>query len=51
MKYQIFGPVLMLQGMNLFWYFLLWRIAFRAVFAGELDDERSDDEGDDDKEE
>jgi len=48
MKYQIFLPMLTLQALNVFWYFLIWRIAIRAVTgAEELDDDRSDDEGDD----
>ena len=29
MKYQIFVPLLLLQFLNLFWYGLIWRIAFR----------------------
>lgn len=33
MKYQIFAPILLLQFLNLFWYFLIWRIAFRCVFT------------------
>jgi acyl-CoA-dependent ceramide synthase len=49
MKYQIFVPMFLLHLLNLFWYFLFWRVAYRAVFAGKLDDERSEDEGDDDE--
>lgn len=29
MKWQIFTPLVLLQGVNLFWYFLIWRILFR----------------------
>ena len=32
MKYQVFVPLVLLQILNLFWYFLMWRIAFRYVF-------------------
>ncbi|KAF8591529.1 longevity assurance proteins LAG1/LAC1 [Ramaria rubella] len=45
MKYNVFVPLLALQFVNLFWYFLIWRILLRAVFVSKLDDERSDDEG------
>ncbi len=31
MKYQVFVPLLALQGLNLFWYFLIWRLAYRYV--------------------
>ncbi|RSH88614.1 hypothetical protein EHS25_002841 [Saitozyma podzolica] len=44
MKWQIFIPILLLQFINLFWYFLILRILFRAVFSAGLKDERSDDE-------
>ncbi|KAG8862671.1 hypothetical protein FRC20_011114 [Serendipita sp. 405] len=46
-KYQIFIPILLLQFINLFWYFLIWRILLRAIFSSNLDDERSDDEDED----
>ncbi|RDX55587.1 longevity assurance proteins LAG1/LAC1 [Lentinus brumalis] len=46
MRYQIFAPLLALQGLNLFWYFFIWRIAYRAITDVTLDDERSDDEDD-----
>jgi acyl-CoA-dependent ceramide synthase len=29
MKWQIFIPILLLQFINLFWYFLILRILFR----------------------
>jgi len=46
MKYQMFAPLLLLQFLNLFWYFLILRIAFRALWTGDPDDDRSDDEDD-----
>ncbi|KAH9951612.1 longevity assurance proteins LAG1 LAC1 [Amylocystis lapponica] len=51
MKYQIFIPILLLQFLNLFWYFLILRILVRAIATPETDkvtDVRSDDEDDDD---
>ncbi|KZW04214.1 longevity assurance proteins LAG1/LAC1 [Exidia glandulosa HHB12029] len=44
MRYQIWIPIMLLQIVNLFWYFRIWRILYRAVFLGPLADERSDDE-------
>ncbi|WVQ99875.1 hypothetical protein IAU59_007018 [Kwoniella sp. CBS 9459] len=44
MKWQIFVPIFLLQLINLFWYFLIWRILLKAVFSQGLSDERSDDE-------
>ncbi|EIW79356.1 longevity assurance proteins LAG1 LAC1 [Coniophora puteana RWD-64-598 SS2] len=46
LKYQMFGPLLMLQFLNIFWYFLILRIGYRAVTQARLEDERSDDEDD-----
>ncbi len=37
MRYQIFAPLLALQGLNLFWYFFIWRIAYRYVFTSIAD--------------
>ncbi|KAM5540479.1 hypothetical protein V8D89_005937 [Ganoderma adspersum] len=57
MRYQIFMPLVLLQALNLFWYFLIWRVAFRALSNRGITDVRSDDEDDgedggpDDKEE
>ena len=54
MKYQIFAPILLLQFLNIFWYYLMWRIMLRAIrTAGEAGDVRSDDEdgGEDEAEE
>ncbi|ADV22743.1 acyl-CoA-dependent ceramide synthase [Cryptococcus gattii Ru294] len=51
MKWQIFTPIFLLQLINLFWYFLIWRILVRAVFYRDLKDERSDDEEENEVEE
>jgi hypothetical protein len=32
MKYQIFIPIAALQLINIFWYFLIWRILLRYLF-------------------
>jgi very-long-chain ceramide synthase len=31
MQWQIFIPIFLLQCLNLFWYFLIWRILWRYV--------------------
>ncbi|KAI0307160.1 longevity assurance proteins LAG1/LAC1 [Multifurca ochricompacta] len=49
MKWQIFTPILLLQCLNLFWYFLIWRILWHVVMGSRLKDDRSDDEGSDDE--
>jgi very-long-chain ceramide synthase len=46
MKYQVFTPLLLLQLLNAFWYYLILRILVRAVTTSEVDDVRSEDEGD-----
>ncbi|TCD69653.1 hypothetical protein EIP91_006670 [Steccherinum ochraceum] len=51
MKYQIFAPILLLQCLNLYWYFLIWRIAYRAITEEVVTDVRSDDEDDDEDDE
>ncbi|KAF8482397.1 longevity assurance proteins LAG1/LAC1 [Russula ochroleuca] len=48
-KWQIFTPLLLLQCLNLFWYFLICRILWRVVTGSSLKDDRSDDEGEDDE--
>lgn len=64
MKYQIVFPIAALQVLNLFWYYLIWRILIRLVelpqwirsvlmnfyraFGSGVDDVRSDDEDDGD---
>ncbi|KAI0719844.1 TLC domain-containing protein [Cerioporus squamosus] len=52
MKYQVFAPLLALQGLNLFWYFLIWRLAYRALTDITVTDDRSDveDDGEDEAE-
>ncbi|KAJ7094674.1 longevity assurance proteins LAG1 LAC1, partial [Mycena belliarum] len=50
MQYQVFIPIVLLQALNLFWYFLVLRIAYRAITASKIDDDRSDGEGDDEDE-
>lgn len=65
MQYQVLTPIILLQMVNLFWYFLIWRVllrftislcpvqslipVYRALFGSEIDDERSE-AGDDDEE-
>ncbi|KAF9446956.1 longevity assurance proteins LAG1/LAC1 [Macrolepiota fuliginosa MF-IS2] len=52
MKYQVFAPLLLLQLLNVFWYYLMMRILWsRAIVTRTADDDRSDDEddGNDDK--
>ncbi|KAJ3538718.1 hypothetical protein NM688_g6480 [Phlebia brevispora] len=46
MQYQVFAPILLLQFIQLFWLFLIFRIAYRALFQTGVDtgDERSDEE-------
>ncbi|KAJ8519399.1 hypothetical protein ONZ45_g3665 [Pleurotus djamor] len=52
MKYQIFAPLVLLLFLNIFWWFLIVRIAYRALRTHQATDDRSDDEDDgDDKEE
>ncbi|KAF8973622.1 TLC domain-containing protein [Flammula alnicola] len=48
MQYQIFLPLFLLQGLNLFWYYLIFKVLYRGIMTNEVDDHRSDDEGDDD---
>ncbi|KAI9574728.1 longevity assurance proteins LAG1 LAC1 [Boletus coccyginus] len=47
MKYQIFTPILLLQILNLFWYYFILRIALRSLKPSTMTDDRSDDEDDD----
>ncbi|KAF8608844.1 longevity assurance proteins LAG1/LAC1 [Ceratobasidium sp. AG-I] len=52
MRYQIFIPMVLLQCVNLFWYWNIWRIIITTiVFKKELDDDRSEHGDDDLKEE
>lgn len=36
MKYQIWTPILLLQFLNIFWYFLILRVAYRYVYLSSL---------------
>ncbi|KAG5639274.1 hypothetical protein H0H81_004935 [Sphagnurus paluster] len=47
MPTQIFIPLALLQLLNLFWYYLMIRILYRALSTKNVDDDRSDDEDDD----
>jgi len=47
MKYQIFAPLLLLQILNIFWYYFILRIALRSLRPATMTDDRSDDEDDD----
>ncbi|KAG0692077.1 TRAM/LAG1/CLN8 homology domain-containing protein, partial [Suillus ampliporus] len=50
MKWQMVVPISILQMLNLFWYYLIWRIVIRSLRDVKVTDDRSDDEddGDDD---
>lgn len=48
MKYQIFTPLFLLLLLNIFWYFLAWRVLIRSL-KGKLEDEREDGEGEEDQ--
>ncbi|VDB90085.1 unnamed protein product [Peniophora sp. CBMAI 1063] len=48
MKWQVFAPLVLLQALNLFWYYLILRVLYRTITIGDADDVRSDDEGDED---
>ncbi|KDR83649.1 hypothetical protein GALMADRAFT_219480 [Galerina marginata CBS 339.88] len=50
MRYQIFLPLLLLQILNLFWYYLIIKVLIRAVtsIASDVTDDRSDDEDEED---
>jgi len=43
-QHQIFLALLLLQFLNLFWYYLMIRILYRALITKVVDDDRSDDE-------
>ncbi|KAG6810870.1 hypothetical protein H0H92_009991 [Tricholoma furcatifolium] len=51
MQYQVFVPILLLQFLNLFWYYLMMRILYRAIVTSVTEDSRSDDEDGDEEEE
>jgi len=48
MQNQIFIPLLLLQILNLFWYYFILRIALRSLKPSTMTDDRSDDEDDGD---
>ncbi|KAN0097511.1 sphingosine N-acyltransferase lac1 [Tylopilus felleus] len=48
MKYQMFTPLLLLQTLNIFWYYFILRIALRSLKPATMTDDRSDDEDDGD---
>ena len=41
---QVFLPILLLQLVNLFWSFLIWRVLFRMIFGPGLVDSREEGE-------
>lgn len=47
MKWQIFSPIMLLQILNLFWYFLIWRVVYRMIAGHAASDVREDGETDD----
>ncbi|KAF6762311.1 longevity assurance proteins LAG1 LAC1 [Ephemerocybe angulata] len=51
MPYAIWVSIAALQVLNLFWYYLMWKILLRAIVTKEADDDRSDDEDDGEDEE
>ena len=50
-QYITFSLLASLQAINLFWLFLINRIAFNIVFRSTVEDVRSDDDGTEDEEE
>lgn len=49
MKYQVFTPLFLLLLLNLFWYYLMWRIMIRSIRGKELADDREEGEYDEKK--
>ncbi|TFK23241.1 longevity assurance proteins LAG1/LAC1 [Coprinopsis marcescibilis] len=49
LELAIAASLSLLQILNVFWYYLMWKILIKAVFTREVDDDRSDDEGDDEE--
>jgi acyl-CoA-dependent ceramide synthase len=43
-RWLMFVPLIMLQGLNLFWYNLILKVLWRGIVSREVDDSRSDDE-------
>ena len=50
MRWQIFAPIMLLQILNLFWYFLIWRIVYRMIVGNPLADVREEGETDEEEE-
>ncbi|KAK4705202.1 hypothetical protein P7C70_g1010, partial [Phenoliferia sp. Uapishka_3] len=51
-RYQIFAPIFLLQCVNAFWSYLLWRILWRLVVGVQIADireEGEDESGDEDE--
>ncbi|KAJ7288863.1 longevity assurance proteins LAG1 LAC1 [Mycena rebaudengoi] len=48
MRHAAFVSIALLQLLNLFWYYLILRIAFKAIMTAKAEDDRSDDEDDGD---
>lgn len=46
-KWQIFAPIMLLQLLNLFWYFLIWRVVYRMVSGNRIADVREEGDTDD----
>lgn len=46
MRYQIFAPLFILLLLNIFWYYLMWRVIIR-ICRGVVKDDREDGESDD----
>ena len=49
MKYQVFTPLFLLLLLNLFWYYLMWRIMIRSIRGKELADDREEGEYEEDQ--
>lgn len=50
MKYQVFAPLFLLLLLNIFWYYLMWRILIRTVRGTAIKDDREEGEYEDDEE-
>lgn len=48
MRYQIFAPLFLLLLLNLFWYYLMWRILIRALWGAAVEDVREEGEDEED---
>lgn len=47
-QFIAFGLLAAIQSLNLFWFFLILRIAYNAIITSHVDDERSEYEGSED---